>query len=118
MCISKITSSDPASQLRDATALHARVLEVLRLVIDPEIGLDVVDLGLVYGVEVTSDCVRVSLTMTSPACPLGQQIVRDAEERIGALEGAGDVHVELVWDPPWSPSRMSPSAREALGWSE
>jgi metal-sulfur cluster biosynthetic enzyme len=100
-----------------ASALRERVLEALSEVIDPELGLDVVALGLVYGVDVDAGRVQVRVTMTTPACPLGEQIVRDAQERIAACEGVAEAHVELVWEPPWSPSRMSPSAKEALGWS-
>lgn len=97
-------------------ALRERALEVMRGVVDPEIGMDVVELGLVYGLDVEADRVHLRLTLTSPACPLGEEIVRDAEERLGALEGVAAVEVELVWDPPWTPARMSASAREALGW--
>ena len=96
--------------------LPEQVLDALRGVIDPELGLDVVALGLVYGVVAAGGRVRVQLTMTSPACPLGEAIVRDAEQRIGALPGVEVVRIDLVWDPPWSPALMSPSAREALGW--
>lgn len=96
---------------------RARIEEALRQVIDPELGLDVVDLGLVYGIELEGAAVRVALTMTTPACPLGEQIVRDAEDRLRAIDGIDDVSVELVWDPPWDPTRMSPAARDALGWS-
>ncbi len=97
--------------------LDARVLAALREVIDPEIGQNVVDLGLVYGVEVEGGVVRVRLTMTTPACPLGEEIVRDAERRLGAVAGVTAAHVALVWDPPWTPERMSPAAKAALGWT-
>ena len=98
-----------------------RAIDALRGVIDPELGLDVVALGLVYGVDVEAgeaDTVdlAVHLTMTTPACPLGEQIVADAETALRALDGVGRIRVELVWDPPWSPERMSPSARQQLGW--
>lgn len=102
---------------RSADDLHARTLLALRDVIDPELGLNVVDLGLVYGVEVDGENVRVRLTMTTPACPLGDHIVREAEERLRALAGVGDVHVELVWEPPWTPDRMSAEAKTMLGWN-
>ncbi len=94
----------------------ADVEEAMRDVVDPELGINVVDLGLVYGVEVAEGRVRVELTMTSPACPLGEQIVSDAEERIRALPGVGAVQVELVWEPTWTPERMSPAAKAQLGW--
>jgi metal-sulfur cluster biosynthetic enzyme len=101
-----------------AESLRRRALEALEEVIDPELGIDVVALGLVYEVAVDSATasVRVALTMTTAACPLGEQIVRDAESRVRALEGVRDVAVRLVWEPPWSPERMSPKARELLGW--
>lgn len=100
------------------TGLHALVLEALREVIDPELGMNVVDLGLVYQVKVNEGRVHVHLTLTTPACPLGEQIVRDAQERVGALEGVTEVQVDLVWEPAWSPSRMSASAKKSLGWSQ
>lgn len=96
--------------------LRERITAALREVIDPELGIDVVDLGLVYGVDIDGADVRVQLTMTTPACPLGDHIVNDAEARIEAVEGVASVSVELVWEPPWTPDLMSDAAREALGW--
>lgn len=101
----------------DDTALREAALQALRDVIDPEVGLDVVSLGLVYAVTAARGELVVELTMTTPACPLGDQIVQDAERRIAALRGVGAVRVELVWDPPWTPDRMSPEARQMLGWN-
>jgi metal-sulfur cluster biosynthetic enzyme len=98
-------------------AIRARALEALRDVIDPELGLSVVELGLVYGVEVEAGIVRARLTMTTPACPLGEEIVADADSRLRAIEGVADAQVELVWEPPWTPERMSPAAKELLGWN-
>jgi len=97
--------------------LRAAAVGALREVIDPEVGLNVVDLGLVYGVEVDGAAVHVRLTMTTPACPLGEHITRDAEERLRGLEGVGEVTVELVWEPAWSPDRMSPEGKAHLGWN-
>jgi len=106
-----------SDETSEPTGLRAAVLEALHQVIDPELGLDVVELGLVYGVDIDEGRVQVRLTMTTPACPLGEQIVLDAQERVAACEGVAEARVDLVWEPPWSPSRMSPYAREALGWS-
>ncbi len=93
------------------------VLEALRQVDDPEIGINVVDLGLVYGVEVAAGVVRVTLTMTSRACPLGPHMVEQAEAAIRQRSPeAVDVAVDLVWEPPWTPERMSAEARRQLGW--
>ena len=93
------------------------VREALRGVEDPEAGMSIVDLGLVYGVAVSATAVHVRMTMTSPACPVAPYIV---EEAVAAIRAAAadvpDVDVELVWDPPWTPERMSASARERFGW--
>lgn len=92
------------------------VWEALRVVIDPEIGLSVVELGLVYGVEVRGAAVAVRLTMTSAACPLGDLIVEDALAAIRErCPGAHPVDVQLVWEPPWTPDRMSAHARQMFG---
>lgn len=94
------------------------VREALRSVDDPEVGMNVVDLGLVYRIEVAPDEVRVEMTMTTPACPMGEMLRDSARRAVGALfpDGVGVV-VELVWDPPWSPERMSDNAKQTLGWS-
>jgi metal-sulfur cluster biosynthetic enzyme len=97
--------------------LHDRALASLRNVIDPELGLDVVALGLVYGIDIRDDgALDVKLTMTTPACPLGEQIVDDAKRHLLAVEGVRSVDVTLVWEPMWTPDRMSEDARKALGW--
>lgn len=98
------------------TDLQASALEALKDVIDPEVGLNIVDLGLVYGVEVAGADVTVKLTMTTAACPLGEQLRLESAERLRALPEVGQVTVDLVWDPPWSRDRISPDGRRALGW--
>ena len=95
-----------------------QVCEALRGVIDPEIGVNVVDLGLVYGADVLDGDVKVALTMTSPACPLGASIAEEAEAAVWQhVPGVRSVSVELVWEPAWHPAMMSPAAKAALGWS-
>lgn len=95
----------------------ARVVEALRSVLDPELGVSVVDLGLVYGIAIDGDRVRVSLTMTSPACPMAELVVRDAEEAVRrSVPEVPEVAVLLVWEPAWDPTRMSDAARRQLGW--
>lgn len=86
-------------------------------VIDPEIGLDVVNLGLVYDVYINeeSESVAVELTLTSPGCPLGEEITRDAERVLLALPGVRRADVSIVWDPPWHPDRVTPLGRARLG---
>ncbi len=94
-----------------------RVRAALRAVEDPELGLNIVDLGLVYAVEATEDRVRADISMTTPTCPLGEAILDDARAAIGrALPDVTDLQVRLVWDPPWTPSMMSDDARKQLGW--
>lgn len=93
------------------------VRTALRGVDDPEVGMNIVDLGLVYGVEVTPTRVHVDLTMTSPACPMGEMILEDAQHALETLAPAGvEVDLALVWDPPWTPDRMSEHARAHFGW--
>ena len=92
--------------------------DALRQVDDPEAGMNIVDLGLVYGVEVTADAVRVDLTMTSAACPLAEMITERVRSVLGAILPAGAaVEVRLVWDPPWTPDMMTGIAKEHFGWT-
>ncbi len=93
-----------------------QVGEALKNVYDPEIGINVQDLGLVYGVEIEGQTVHIDMTLTSPGCPLGPQIVRDVQRQVGALEGVERVDVQLVWSPMWSPDMMSEEAKDELGY--
>lgn len=87
----------------------------LRKVKDPELNLNVVDLGLIYGVTVEEGNVEVAMTLTSPGCPSGPQIMGDVEKAIRGLPGVGEVNVNLVWSPFWSPDRIEPRVRAYLG---
>ncbi len=93
------------------------VLAKLSNVMDPELGLSIVDLGLVYDVEVLDEkSVYISITLTFPGCPYGQTLINDAEQAVKELPGAEKVDIELVWDPPWNPSEMaSEFAKDVLG---
>jgi metal-sulfur cluster biosynthetic enzyme len=94
------------------------VREALRQVEDPEAGMNIVDLGLVYGVEVTPDCVRVDMTMTTAACPMADMITEQARSAIAAIVPEGTaVDIRLVWDPPWTPDKMTGIAKEHFGWT-
>jgi len=97
---------------------ESEVREALKQVIDPELGLDIVDLGLVYDIDIHDDGrVDLTMTMTAPGCPLAATITEDAKWALRQVEGVKDVHVELVWDPPWTPDMMSEEARARLyGW--
>ena len=92
------------------------IFEKLKEINDPELGYNIVDLGLVYRVEPKDDgVVEVDITLTSPGCPMGGMIYGDVMEKVGKLEGVKDVHVNIVWDPPWSVEKVKPEIREELG---
>ena len=93
-----------------------QVREALTNVIDPELGLDFVELGLVYDVEVENDEVFVTFTLTSPGCPIGPQVSEQMKEFVGELDGVEKVHPKMVFTPPWSPDLMSEDAKFALGY--
>ena len=92
------------------------VNEALTNVIDPELGLDFVELGLVYDVEVEGDEVHVTFTLTSPGCPIGPQVTEQMKEFVGELPDVAKVFPKMVFTPPWSPDRMSEEAKFALGY--
>ena len=93
------------------------ILETLKSVVDPEVGVNIVDLGLVYKVEINPDEVYIQVTMTSPACPLHGVITRNMDKVLRkAFPELGKMTIEVVWDPPWSPELMSAAARQQLGW--
>ena len=93
-----------------------QVEEALTNVIDPELGLDFMELGLVYEIEVEDDQVYVTFTLTTPGCPIGPQVSDQMKEYVGELEGVSEVHPKMVFTPPWSPDMMSEEAKFALGY--
>ncbi|MCL4330398.1 MAG: metal-sulfur cluster assembly factor [Candidatus Thermoplasmatota archaeon] len=90
------------------------VLEAMKEVSDPEIGMDVVNLGLIYEVQISGDRVYIKMTMTAPTCPVTPWILSEAQRVVENLSGVEAADVELVWDPPWNPSLMTDEAKEAL----
>ena len=92
------------------------VEEALTNVIDPELGLDFVELGLIYEIEAENDEVYVTFTLTSPGCPIGPQVSEQIEEFVGELDGVDEVTSSMVFAPPWSPDKMSEDAKFALGY--
>ena len=92
------------------------VQEALTNVIDPELGLDFVELGLIYDVEVEDSEVFVSFTLTSPGCPIGPQVSEQIEEFVGELDGVSGVYPKMTFSPPWTPDMMSEEAKFALGY--
>ncbi|MGB5697182.1 MAG: DUF59 domain-containing protein [Polyangiales bacterium] len=109
------TGETPASTI-DPKAVEAAIVESLRTIFDPEIPVNIYELGLIYGVEVSPDGrAEVRMTLTAPACPVAGALVEEVAEKAGRVEGVATSHVELVWDPPWSPDRMSDAAKLELG---
>ena len=91
------------------------VRSALKTVKDPELGLDLVVLGLVYDIEVEGQAVEATISLTSPMCPVADQIVEQARDAIAGVEGVEDANVTLTFDPPWTPERISPLIRSSLG---
>ncbi|WP_414900760.1 SUF system Fe-S cluster assembly protein [Sphingomonas flavalba] len=97
-------------------ALYEAVIDALREIYDPEIPVNIYDLGLIYGVEVAAEGhVAVTMTLTTPHCPVAESMPGEVEMRVGAVPGVGSAEVELVWDPPWDPQKMSDEAKLELG---
>jgi metal-sulfur cluster biosynthetic enzyme len=92
------------------------VQEVLRDVIDPELGLDFVELGLIYDIEIEGGNVKVTYTLTTPACPIGPQVSEQIDEYVSELDGVEQVEPVMTFSPPWTPERMSEDAKFALGF--
>ncbi|MDQ4421360.1 SUF system Fe-S cluster assembly protein [Sphingobium sp. DEHP117] len=95
--------------------VYEGVIAALKEIYDPEIPVNIYDLGLIYGVDVTDGHVVVTMTLTTPHCPVAESMPAEVELRVGAVPGAGDVEVNLVWDPPWDPQLMSDEAKLELG---
>lgn len=96
--------------------LYEAVIASLKEIYDPEIPVNIYDLGLIYGVDITEDGhTVVTMTLTTPHCPVAETMPGEVELRVGAVPGVGDVEVNLVWDPPWNPAQMSDEAKLELG---
>jgi FeS assembly SUF system protein len=109
----KPQAEDPAAP---GGALYESVVEALREIFDPEIPVNIYDLGLIYGVDVTPDAdVVVTMTLTTPHCPVAESMPGEVELRVSTVPGVRDAEVNLVWDPAWDPSKMSDEARLELG---
>lgn len=97
-------------------ALYESVIDALREIYDPEIPVNIYDLGLIYGVDVSPDAdVMVTMTLTTPHCPVAESMPGEVELRVSSVPGVRDAEVNLVWDPPWDPAKMSDEARLELG---
>ena len=110
-------ASGGATPAPSGGSLRDRVVEAMRQVYDPEIPINIYDIGLIYGIEVSeAGAVHVRMTLTAPSCPKAERIPVEVEERIKSLPGVTGTKVELVWDPPWTPEKMSEAAKLQLGF--
>ena len=91
------------------------IMDALKGVFDPEIPVNIVDLGLVYGVELNTGIAKITMTLTSPGCPLIETLEKEITDLVSSIPGVNDVKINLVWDPPWSPAKMSEAAKAELG---
>ena len=105
-----LTGTEPGGDLYES------VIDALKDIYDPEIPVNIYDLGLIYGVEITPDHhAKVKMTLTTPHCPVAESMPGEVELRVGAVPGIGDAEVERVWDPPWDPQKMTDEAKLELG---
>jgi len=93
-----------------------QIMEKLSKVMDPHLAINIVDLGFIYEVRIKGNDVEIDMTLTTPGCPMVRHILSDTESKLNEIEGIGDVTVKLVWDPPWTPDRMSKDAKKKLGF--
>ncbi|HCK15315.1 TPA: aromatic ring hydroxylase [Candidatus Poribacteria bacterium] len=91
------------------------VLEQIKQVIDPDVGLNIVDMGLIYGVDINDDIVDITMTLTSPGCPAAPQLLNGSQTVVQQLDGVEEVNINVVWTPPWDPEMMSEEAKDELG---
>jgi len=112
-----VSVAAPAAAATPATGLEPQVIEVLKTVYDPEIPVDIYELGLIYAIEIHEDATaHIKMTLTSPMCPVAEILPQEVEEKVRSVEGIEDVTMELVWDPPWNPDMMSEAAKLTLNF--
>jgi metal-sulfur cluster biosynthetic enzyme len=109
-------STDPVAESHAGAISADQAKLALRRVKDPELNLNIVDLGLVYEIAVDGSTVRVDMSLTSPGCPSGPEIMGEAEQQLRTLPGVTDVQMNLVWSPPWTPERIEPRVRAYMGF--
>ena len=119
------TAETPANGVVSASAIPADelarltddIVSALKTVYDPEIPADIYELGLIYKIDIEDDrSVKIEMTLTAPGCPVAGEMPGWVQNAVGAVEGVSDVEVDMVFDPPWSPDRMSEEAQVAVGW--
>lgn len=109
------TPEKKTSPAQSGELTEERVLEVLSEVYDPEIPIDIVNLGLIYGIDIDGKNVVITMTMTAPGCPASTQIAGESKLMVEELDSVDSVDIDIVWDPPWDPSKMSEEAQQSMG---
>lgn len=94
---------------------QAQIYERLKHIYDPEVGINIVDMGLIYSLDIADNKVEITMTLTSPGCPAGPQILSQVDSQVKTLDGIEEVDIKVVWSPPWSPDMLSEEARDQLG---
>jgi metal-sulfur cluster biosynthetic enzyme len=94
---------------------QALIYEKLKEIYDPEVGINIVDMGLIYSLDIADNKVAITMTLTSPGCPAGPQILSQIDSQVKTVAGVEDVDINVVWSPPWSPDMLSEEARDQLG---
>jgi metal-sulfur cluster biosynthetic enzyme len=94
---------------------QALIYEKLKEIYDPEVGINIVDMGLIYSLDIADSKVEITMTLTSPGCPAGPQILSQVDSQVKTVDGIEDVDIKVVWSPPWSPDMLSEEARDQLG---
>jgi FeS assembly SUF system protein len=101
----------------DTDVLRDKVVDVIKTIFDPEIPVNIYDLGLIYRVDILPiNNVQITMTLTAPSCPAAQSLPIEVDQKVREIEGVNDVHVQVTWDPPWDKSMMSEEAQLELGW--
>ncbi len=111
-----MSDSSDTEQAPSGTISEDQVKLALRRVKDPELNLNILDLGLIYAIKVEGNDVSIDMSLTSPGCPSGPEIMTEAEGQLKSLPGVGTVAMNLVWSPPWTPERIEPRVRAYLGF--
>lgn len=111
-----VVEDEQGTERLDGTVSADQARLVLRRVKDPELNLNIVDLGLIYDIHVTGADVRIDMSLTSPGCPSGPEIMGEAEQQLRSIPGIGNVEMNLIWSPPWTPERIEPRVRAYMGF--
>ncbi len=111
-----MTTESTAVESSPSEELKQQIIEVLQTVYDPEIPVNIYEIGLIYGIDIDpSNAVKIQMTLTSPACPVAGTLPGEVESKVAGAEGVSSAQVDLVWDPPWTPAKMSEAAKLQLG---